>query len=145
MDDGAGVQATRRLREALDAAANPQVRIIDAGTSGVETMLEAAGGRALIYIDACISGAEAGSVLKLGGDQLADARHRGVSLHDFRWDHALQLGRELFRADFPDDVTVYLIEAESVDFGTSLSPSVDAAVDQVVASICSRIRADAAT
>ncbi len=115
------------------------VRVIDAGTSGVETMLEAAGSRALIYVDACISGAEPGSVMELSGDQLANARHSGVSLHDFRWDHALQLGRELFRESFPDDVTVYLIEAESVDFGTELSPSVAAAVDAVVQSICLRI------
>ncbi len=138
-DDGAGVQAARRLRTSLGTRADKHVRVIDAGTAGVETMLEAADSRALIYIDACIGKAEPGSVLELCGDQLAQARHSGVSLHDFRWDHALRLARELYKDDFPDDVTVYLIEAESVDFGTQLSACVDAAVDDVVGRITDRI------
>ncbi len=141
MDDGAGVQAARRINALLDADSRSRVRVIDAGTSGIDAMLEAAGSSALIYIDACISDADPGSVRKLSGAEVGQARHRGVSLHDFRWDHAWRLGRELFKDSFPEDVTVFLVEAESVEFGVELSPAVDAAVDDVVRRIVDGLEA----
>jgi hypothetical protein len=48
-------------------------------------------------------------------------------LHDFRWDHALAAGRLIFREEFPDDVSVFLIEAQSLDPGLELSPRVRSA------------------
>ncbi|MDE5078501.1 MAG: hydrogenase maturation protease, partial [Trichodesmium sp. St2_bin6] len=53
------------------------------------------------------------------------------SLHDFRWDNALAVGRKIFREDFPEDVTVYLIEAENLDFGLELSPVVQCSSEKV--------------
>jgi hydrogenase maturation protease len=53
------------------------------------------------------------------------------SLHDFRWDNALAVGRKIFRDDFPEDVIVYLIEAENLDFGLELSSIVDCSAERV--------------
>ena len=138
-DDGAGVHAARRLQAMLQRSPHDDIRVIDAGTSGVETMVQAAGSSTVIYVDASVSDAEPGTVLELRADQLAHSRSSGVSLHDFRWDHALRMGRELYKDAYPDDVTVYLIEAESADYGTELSSRVDAAVDLVVETIWARI------
>jgi hydrogenase maturation protease len=64
-----------------------------------------------------------------------------LTLHDFRWDHALYAGRAMFAAEFPADVTVLLVEAASVAFGVELSPAVAAAVDKAVARIAELLAA----
>jgi Ni,Fe-hydrogenase maturation factor len=56
-------------------------------------------------------------------------------LHDFRWDHALAAGRKIFLDDFPQDVTVYLIEAANLDFGLDLSPAVQHSAELVLAEL----------
>ena len=58
-----------------------------------------------------------------------------LNLHDFRFDHALHAGRMIFREDFPSDVVVFLIEAETVGFGVGLSTPVATAIDQVASRI----------
>ncbi|MFB2833667.1 hypothetical protein [Floridanema evergladense] len=61
------------------------------------------------------------------------------TLHDFRWHHAIAAGRKIFKQDFPNQVTVYLIEAENLDFGLELSFPVQRAVDIVTAKILQAI------
>lgn len=53
------------------------------------------------------------------------------NLHDFRWENALATGRKIFGEEFPKDITVYLIEAENLDFGFELSPVIQQAGDRV--------------
>ena len=62
------------------------------------------------------------------------------NLHDFRWDNALAAGRKIFKDDFPQEVTVYLIEAENLGFGLELSPAVQRAADIVFAEVTEIIR-----
>lgn len=138
-DDGVGVHVVRRLQAMAEREGYSGVRLVDAGTSGVESMLEAAGSTALIYVDANASGAAPGTVIELKGEQIAASAASGVSLHDFRWDHALRLGRELYKDAFPDDVTVYLIEVCNVEYGTELAARVAVAADAVVQAVWRRI------
>lgn len=139
-DDGVGVCVVRRLQALTEREGCRGVRIVDAGTSGVEAMLEAVGSTALVLIDANSGGVAPGTVVELRGELIEETGSGGVSLHDFRWDHALSLGRELYKDAFPDDVTVYLIEAATVDYGTELSAPVAAAADTVVDAVWQRIR-----
>jgi Ni,Fe-hydrogenase maturation factor len=60
-------------------------------------------------------------------------------LHDFRWDNALAVGRKIFREDFPEDVTVYLIEAESLDFGLELTSVVQRSAERVFQELISSL------
>jgi hydrogenase maturation protease len=71
-------------------------------------------------------------VFELPGTEVARDHEPSLNLHDFRWDHALAAGRRIFAADFPDDVTVWLIEAASTDFGIGLSPAVAVAANKVI-------------
>ncbi len=139
-DDGVGVCVVRRLQALTARAGSRGVRIVDAGISGVEAMLEAVGSTALVFVDANSGGGAPGTIVELRGEQIEETGSGGVSLHDFRWDHALRLGRELYKDAIPDDVTVYLIEAATVDYGTELSAPVAAAADTVVDVIWQRIR-----
>jgi hydrogenase maturation protease len=145
-DDGVGPHIERLLRAQATDARNPalrspDVRLIDAGTDGMAAMFAARGCRSLIVIDACRSGALPGTVLELRGADCEQPHPRAFSLHDFRWDHALHAGRQIFREDFPADVVVLLIEAESVALGVELSLPVSAAASIVVERVVELVKA----
>jgi hydrogenase maturation protease len=134
-DDGAGVHAAQALSALLKQSPHPDARVFDAGTGGMDVMFQARGAHQLIIIDASKSGAAPGAIFKVPGRELEAEPDAGYSLHDFRWQHALTAGRKIFGADFPSDVTVFLIEAESLNFGLELSAAVSRAVERVVREI----------
>jgi hydrogenase maturation protease len=139
-DDAAGVRVIERLRTVLGPALPDHLRLFDAGTGGMEVMFQARGAQRLVIVDACRSGSEAGAIFQLPGSEIDTAHQPGYSLHDFRWDHAVHAGRRIFGAAFPADLTVYLIEAGSLDFGTELTPLVATAVAKVAKLIAADIR-----
>ena len=101
----------------------------------MDVMFQARGSERLIVVDASSTGSEPGTVFEVPGAQLESAGRSssGCSLHDFRWDHALYAGRRIFKDDFPDDVSVVLIEARTLDYGLELSAPVAAAADRIAA------------
>lgn len=131
-DDGVGVYVAQRLRDELAQAPRPCVRVFDAGTGGMDVMFQARGSSRLIIVDASHSGSDPGAIFKVPGEELESAHEPGYSLHDFRWDHALAAGRRIFRDQFPRDVTVYLIEAASLELGLELSEPVRRSASRVV-------------
>jgi hydrogenase maturation protease len=139
-DDGAGPEAVRRL-SARDACPVGRVRLLDAGTDGMAVIFAARGARTLILIDACRSGSEPGAVFELNGATLEEPYKHALTLHDFRWDHALYAGRRIFGTAFPNDTVVQLIEAKTVEIGLGLSAPVTAAVDFVVNRVEKLVRA----
>ena len=131
-DDGAGVYVAQQLQKFLREQPKENVRVFDAGTGGIEVMFQARGSSRLIIIDASQIRSEAGAIYEVPGKELERTREASFSLHDFRWDDALHAGRKIFREDFPKDVTVFLIEAASLDYGLELSPKVKSAAENVV-------------
>lgn len=124
-DDGAGPEVIRALRDG--GLEGPDVKLLDAGTDGMAVMFAARGCTSLVLVDAARTGVEPGAIYEVPGRELARPYTPGLNLHDFRWDAALHAGRRIFGAAFPEDVTVFLIEAEQMDFGLGLSPAVAAA------------------
>ena len=139
-DDAAGVRVIHSLREQFGVSLPPCVRLFDAGTGGMEVMFQARGATALIIVDACRSGSAAGAIFRLPGTEIDGAHVPGYSLHDFRWDHAVHAGRRIFGAAFPGELTVYLIEAGSLQLGTEMTEPVGRAVTQVCEYIAESIR-----
>jgi hydrogenase maturation protease len=138
-DDGAGPAVLRALN--ARALAHPDIRLLDAGTDGMAVMFAARSCGTLIVVDACRSGASPGAVFEVPGTELAQDYAPSLNLHDFRFEHALAAGRRMFGAQFPQDVTVFLIEAAAVDFGNELSEPVVGAVEKVTARILDLIAA----
>lgn len=134
-DDGVGVFVAQCLLAEFKAQPRPDVRIFDAGTGGMDVMFQARGSHKLIIVDASRSGSEAGAIHRVPGGELQSEHDAVFSLHDFRWDHALASGRKIFREEFPNDVTVYLIEAGSLDLGLELSAVVRDSATRVIAEI----------
>lgn len=130
-DDGVGVYVAQTLQAYLRGNPQSRARVFDAGTGGMDVMFQARGAHRLIIVDAAKSGSEAGAVFRVPGRELESEPDPGYSLHDFRWQHALNAGRKIFGADFPTDVTVYLIEAANLSLGLELSAPVLASADRV--------------
>ncbi len=138
-DDGVGIAVVHRLQERLQTEPQADMRIFDAGTDGMGVMFQARGSSSLILIDACKSGADPGAIFEVPGNELEGKPPDSFNLHDFRWDHALFAGRQIFKNEFPEDITVFLIEAANLEFGLELSAPVAAAAEQVVEKIMERI------
>ncbi|ABA23552.1 Peptidase M52, hydrogen uptake protein [Trichormus variabilis ATCC 29413] len=139
-DDAVGVIIAQRLQKYLAENPRPHVQVYDCGTAGMEVMFQARGSKQLVIIDASSTGSEPGAVFKVPGEELAALPEPSYNLHDFRWDHALAAGKKIFPDDFPQDVTVYLIEAANLDFGLELSPVVEKSADVVFEKIVEIIR-----
>ena len=140
-DDGVGVAVARAVEVALTPAQRAQVSVFDAGTDGMGVMYKARGASALVIVDASRSGSLPGSIFEVPGAELEAAPPASLTLHDFRWDHALFVGRRLYGADFPRDTCVFLIEAADLSYGLTLSPAVEAAAERVAALILERVAA----
>ena len=134
-DDGAGVYVAQQLLKDPDIQSCPNVQVFDAGTSGMDVMFQARGSDSLIIIDANSSDSEPGSIFKVPGEELENIPDPGYNLHDFRWDNALYAGKRIYKEEFPEDITVYLIEAESLELGIGLSKKVSTAVQRVITKI----------
>jgi hydrogenase maturation protease len=138
-DDGAGVEVVRRLGTHGDLRAN-SMRLIDAGTAGMDVMFKVRGAERVVIVDACRSGSDPGAVFRVPGDELKASQHPAFTLHGLRWDHALYAGSRMFGDDFARHTDVFLIEAASLDFGIGLSDAVERGVERVVAEIAALVR-----
>jgi hydrogenase maturation protease len=130
-DDGIGGNVLDRLASRGLGGEPSKVRLLDAGTNGIGVMFAARGCQRLIIVDACHTGAEPGSVFEIPGMQLEANEGPPLATHAFRWDHAITAGRRVFRDDFPVDVRVFLVEAESLEFGLGLGPRAAFAASKV--------------
>lgn len=129
-DDGAGREVARRLGQRR----RPNVRVLetDGEASRLLSLME---GATFVYlIDACVSGAGAGSYrrIDLAEEPLPEAAY-GFSSHGFGLAAALALGKTL--GSLPAHCIVFAIEAESFDIGAPVSAPVSRAVDAVVAAL----------
>ena len=128
-----------RLQSYFSHHPQSDLQIVEAGTNGIDVLLQAHGAGKLTLIDACSSGSEPGTVFHLSGHDLMNRPPQRFNPHNFRWDHAIHAGRIIFQDEFPQDITVFLIEVFDTTFGENLSPAVAASVEKTCAMITSFI------
>ena len=129
-DDGVGAILIRRM---LENGLPPNVECADGGTAGMDVAFRMRGADKVIIVDACATGSAPGTMFKVPGAELENLPPlTGLNMHAFRWDHALAFGRWLLKDEYPRDITVYLIEAESLEFGADLSKTVREAMEKVI-------------
>lgn len=127
-DDGVGPEVARRLRE---MTLPKDIAVFDAGTDGMAVLYRARGLERLIVVDAKAPQGNPGAIYEVPGELLQAPPPPSLNLHDFRWDHALYAGRKIYGDDFPPQVAVFLIEAETLDLGLGLSDEVAAAAARI--------------
>lgn len=128
-DDALGPVFVRRLWE---RGLPSGVRCADAGTGGMDVAFQMRGVPEVVLVDACRSGSEPGAIFEVPG---AEIEHlpplTGINLHSFRWDHALAFARWLLKDEYPQSITVYLVEAAQLEPGAPLSPAVERALTRL--------------
>lgn len=139
-DDAVGPILIRNLWHATSGPGGPAgpaglpdgVVLVDGGTAGMDVAFKMQGARRVILVDAATTGAEPGTIYRVPGQELEELPPlEGLHTHQFRWDHALAFGRWLLADQYPDDITVYLIEIAQTTPGADLTPKVEAAMHQV--------------
>lgn len=108
------------------------VRLVDGGTSGMDVAFGMRGARRVVIVDAAHTGAEAGTVYKVPAAELEELPPiDGLHTHNFRWDHALAFSEWLLGPERPTDITVFLVEVSGTEFGATMTPEVEASMNQV--------------
>jgi len=129
-DDGVGPVLVRQLQA---EGVPPGVRLVDGGTAGADIAVELRGAKRVIVVDACSTGAAAGTVFRIPGAEVEDMPPlTGLLTYSFRWDHTLAFARWQLGDQFPADVTVYLVEAGDLTPGDELSPQAREGLHQVL-------------
>lgn len=124
-DDGVG---PIMIRELFEEGFGDKIALVDGGTAGMDVGFKMRGASIVVIVDACISGNLPGTVYKVPGDVLENLPPPGqFQSHSFRWDHSLAFSRWLLGDEYPTEVLVYLIEAQSLELGAMLSQKVDEA------------------
>lgn len=122
-DDGFGVHLMRKLEK--DPRLPKGVEVIDGGTQGLELLAFLYDCSRLLLLDAVDIGAEPGKMVRLAGDELFGMR-MGSSVH--------QLGvADLLKtlplvSDIEREVVILGVQPGSTDWGTEMSPAVEAAI-----------------
>lgn len=129
-DDAVGLQVARRLKPLL--AESPQVEVDEDYRGGLRLMERLIGFDRAIIVDAICSGANPGTLHRLGPDGIPT--QHSASAHDANLRTALDLGRRAGAQLPPDDgITLIGIEASDVlSFEECLTPSVEAAIPGAV-------------
>ena len=134
-DDGFGVHAMRRLE--CDPRLPSEVTVIDGGTQGLELLAFLHDSTRVLLLDAVDVGAEPGTVVHLADEELFDLT-TGKSVH--------QLGvADLLKtlplvSDIERKIVILGAQPASTDWGTELTPSVEAAIMMVVDKAIEQLR-----
>lgn len=133
-DDGVGIHAIRRL---ADFSLPAQVEVIDGGVNSFAALTEIHSAAKVIFIDAMQGGGQPGDTYCLKLDDLEALPSGGeLSIHEFSLANTLNLYRQM--GELPP-VIIYGIEPANLDWGVDLSPSISAAVENVVSKVLSEI------
>lgn len=129
-DDGAGVQAVRRLHE--DARVPADVELIEGGTLGLELLSYVWECSRLIVIDAVDVGRPPGTVVRMSREELNGLPGES-SVHQLGVSDLLVALRVL--AQKQPEVVLLGVQPASTEWSTQLSPPVSAAMDLLVDSV----------
>lgn len=137
-DDSVGPIMIRRLWE---LGLPEGVFCCDGGTAGMDVAFQMRGKDKVIIIDACKTSEAVGTVFKVPGEELENLPPlTDIHTHNFRWDNALAFGRWLLKDEYPNDITVYLIEGENFEFGEVLSPKIKETMEKLAVKLLDELR-----
>jgi hydrogenase maturation protease len=122
-DDGVGVHAIRRLRE----APHPRILLAEVGTAVLDSLHLLEWADKILAIDAMAAGGKPGTVYSFGVPDVAD-RGLPTSLHELGLLSAL---RFLPRQKGPA-IQILGVEPESIEYGLELTPAVHQALPLVL-------------
>lgn len=126
-DEGVGVHALARLR--ADCSAD-QLSLVDGGTLGLALLEYVERADGLIVIDAARLGLVPGSVRRYGAAEIDGMLRSGIrTVHELGLKELLDMAR--LNGTMPPRRALIAVEPACIDWGTALSPAVEAALSAV--------------
>jgi len=126
-DDAVGMLALQRLR--ADPRFPQSVPLIEGGTLGLELLYPLEGITHLLALDAIDAGVRPGTILHYSGDEI-DALPVAKSVHLLGFSDLI--GALRLTESAPREILVLGVQPEKIDWGTALTPTVDAALETLV-------------
>jgi hydrogenase maturation protease len=123
-DDGVGVHAVRRFQE----QEGKSYRAAEVGCAVLDALPLFEWADKILLIDAMMAGSSPGTIYRVAAVEDLDGGAIPNSLHELSIVQALRM----IRKNPLPQATIIGIEPEVIDFGLELSPSVAAALDQVL-------------
>jgi len=134
-DDGVGVHAARLLEG--DPRVPSGVTILDGGTIGIELIPYASDASRVLLLDAVNSGEAPGTLIRMRGKDFLGTSG-GRSVHQLG---VVDLIAALALASAgPQDIVVLGVQPANTDWGTLLSPAVEAALTCLVDAALAQLR-----
>ncbi len=134
-DDGVGVRAVQRLQDRHPLGDG--VELVEGGTAGLLLLPLLADARRVIIVDAIDTGAPAGTLVRLDGDDWASAFEFGMTPHDVGLVDLL--GAAQLSGAWPEQLVLHGVQPASTEIGTELSAPIAAALDRLVDAVAAEL------
>lgn len=139
-DDRLGLEVARALKSKLRG----KVHVEECTSGGVALLDLWRGFDRVLVVDAIRSGSPGGTVHRLeAGDGALPGFHSATSTHGLSLGEAVALGKGL--GNLPRQLVVYGVEAENLEMGVALSPSVRRGVEEATARILAELDSSPST
>lgn len=137
-DDGIGLAALERMRDAWEPPADSGVEYVDGGTWGLFMLPEIERAGAVIFLDAIQGGAEPGTVIELERDEIPAALSvTGLSVHQLALADLIALAT--LRGTLPERTAAIGVQPLWMRMGTGVTPEAEASLDAVVERTLARL------
>ena len=134
-DDRAGIEVAERIAVLLPEIATEVIYGV-----GFEVNDKIMGYENVVIVDAAKMGHPAGTILEVTVDDIF-ADHQLASSHAVTLGSTLKIGYELFAEEMPENLRIFLIEAEDYfEFTRECSPAVTMAVETLVRRLKDELR-----
>jgi len=127
-DEGVGIHALRLLQETTSF--EPEIELVDGGTTGLELLDFFEEGRKVLMIDAMTFDAEPGTIGKVVGDDILAKLNTKMSLHHLGLSDVLGLVKLLDRE--PSELVLIGVQPGSMELEMGLSETLQAVLPKVV-------------
>lgn len=135
-DDGVGVKVVQQLQREYVFGEN--VEIMDGGTLGLDLLPKLEGIDHLIVVDAVETGREAGTCVRLAGEELPVALETKLSPHQMGLKDLLSVARLLGHS--PGEMVLIGVQPGSVDMDTELTAEVAAVLQVLVDNVLEELK-----
>ncbi len=145
-DDGVGCMVIDELKKRLGETPDG-ISLIDMGTSAFEVLFQLKGHSRIILVDGVINTGEPdGTLYRLPASAVNASIQEDpmVFLHSLKWDQALSYAKKILGAEYPDDISVYLISVSNTRLDLGISDAVQQAGKKVTDLILEELRLIAA-
>jgi hydrogenase maturation protease len=137
-DEGVGIHVLHELEK---KSLPPGVHLFEGGVAGIGLLDFFQGASKVLLIDAADMNRKPGTVLRFTPEDIrTQARELRFSAHEIGVGEVLELAKVLGQS--PEEVLIIGIQPKEIDWGTELSPEVQASIPQVLQIIQEEIEAE---